>query len=158
MDEAEEERLVRDHPQYTHTHTHNHPPPPRLEAGAAANQASLAAPSAGVYRGQMEARPHMLPHIRWQLEEGGWGVTGRYTCPLLLAQLPPRYKMPLSTDVAPECFITLILLATTSVQRISDIRCNLFPRQALVREVHSWPKEESWTCRGPRGCLSDKSM
>lgn len=45
--------------------------PPRLEAGAAANQASLAAPSASVYRGQMEARPHMLPHIRWQLEEGG---------------------------------------------------------------------------------------
>lgn len=68
-----------EHPQYTQTHTHTKPhtqppplpSPPRLEAGAAANQASLAAPSASVYRGQMEARPHMLPHIRWQLEEGG---------------------------------------------------------------------------------------
>lgn len=59
------------------------PPTPRLEAGAAANQASLAAPSASIYRGQMEARPHMLPHIRWQLDEGGWGAAGRFTCPLL---------------------------------------------------------------------------
>lgn len=49
------------------THT---TPPPRLEAGAAPNQASLAAPSASEHRGQMEARPHMLPHIRWRLGGG----------------------------------------------------------------------------------------
>lgn len=85
------------------------PPPPRLEAGAAANQASLAAPSASVHCGQMEARPHMLPHIRWQLEEGGQGVTGRCARPLLprttsSEQPPPPHSSPSaksSTEDAP---------------------------------------------------------
>lgn len=110
------------------------PSPPRLEAGAAANQASLAAPSASVYRGQMEARPHMLPHIRWQLEEGGWGVPRRYGSP------PSARATSFELQDAPECRSSARMLLNLDpagsyefLENTSDIRSDRQARPCSER-------------------------
>lgn len=97
------------------------PPPSRSEAGAAPNQASLAAPSASERRGQMEARPHMLPHIRWRLEEeeGGGGRCAHHL--LALRSFLPATRCPRSANPAPECSFTSIPPAAACFQgRLTD--------------------------------------
>lgn len=82
------------------------PPPPTVEAGAAANQASLAAPSANTHRGQMEARPDVTS--RQMAVGGGWlGGNSEVPCP------PPAIAASSKLQDAPELrarSLTCILL------------------------------------------------
>lgn len=112
-----------------------HPlPPPRSEAGAAPNQASLAAPSASEHRGQMEARPHMLPHIRWRLEEGGAGggaLATFWPC----ATYSQLRGAPEVQNPAPESSVTSNPPLAACVQGASDT--NRFQHPTLLKRAAS---------------------